>query len=222
MPTNAAPLTFVLGVAAIKDALEDIRKHKADDVENNRTTRTLQKDGKEDPKPWKDVKVGDIVKLKNRELVAADMILLATSDANGLAYTMTANLDGETNLKLRKAHPDALGLGLPADPAEKITAAAAVKVSATPKHDMTDESLTISPVRTHPPGTVEALAPNKNLEVFDTTFRRTGAPEPLSFSKINTMMRGVSCGTRTGSSVWSFIQAPSPRFKRTSKARRSK
>ena len=56
-------------------------------MENNRTTRTLQKDGKEDPKPWKDVKVGDIVKLKNRELVPADAILLATSDANGLAYT---------------------------------------------------------------------------------------------------------------------------------------
>ena len=137
VPTNAAPLTFVLGVAAIKDALEDIRKHKADDVENNRTTRTLQKDGKEDPKPWKDIKVGDIVKLKNRELVPADMILLATSDANGLAYTMTANLDGETNLKLRKAHPDALGLGLPADPAEKITAAAACEGKCNPNHGMT-------------------------------------------------------------------------------------
>ena len=81
VPTNAAPLT-VLGVAAIR-ALEDIRKHKADDVENNRTTRTLQKDGKEDPKPWKDIKVGDIVKLKNRELVQPDMILLATSTPTG-------------------------------------------------------------------------------------------------------------------------------------------
>ena len=28
------------------------------------------------------------------------------------------------------------------------------------------------------------------MEVFDTTFRRDGAPEALSLSKINTMMRG--------------------------------
>ena len=92
----------------------------------------MSRDGKEDQKPWKNVKVGDIVKLKNRELVPADMVLLATSDANGLAYTMTANLDGETNLKLRKAHPDALGLGLTADPAEKIAAAAACEGKCNP------------------------------------------------------------------------------------------
>ena len=55
-------LTFVLGVAATKDALEDIRKHTADDVENNRTTSTLQKDGKEEPKVWKDVKDGKNLK----------------------------------------------------------------------------------------------------------------------------------------------------------------
>ena len=78
-----------------------MRKHKADNVENNRETRTISKDGAEEKKTWKDVKVGDIVQLKNRELVPADIVLLATSDPNGLAYTMTANLDGETNLKLR-------------------------------------------------------------------------------------------------------------------------
>ena len=34
----------------------------ADDVENNRTTSTLQKDGKEEPKVWKDVKDGKTLK----------------------------------------------------------------------------------------------------------------------------------------------------------------
>lgn len=165
VPTNAAPLAFVLGVAAIKDGLEDMRKHKADNVENTRETRTLTKDGKEEKKRWKDIQVGDIVQLKNRELVPADMVLLATSDANGLAYTMTANLDGETNLKLRKAHPDALGLDINADVKTKLKEAATCE------------------------GTIEALAPNKNLEVFDTTFKRNGS-EKLSLSKINTMMRG--------------------------------
>ena len=63
-------LTFVLGVAATKDALEDIRKHTADDVQNNRTTSTLQKDGKEELNAWKDAKDGKIFKLKNCELQA--------------------------------------------------------------------------------------------------------------------------------------------------------
>ena len=63
-------LTFVLGVAATKDALEDIRKHTADDVQNNRTTSTLQKDGKEELNAWKDAKYGKIFKLKNCELQA--------------------------------------------------------------------------------------------------------------------------------------------------------
>ena len=42
----------------------------ADDVENNRTTSTLQKDGKEELNAWKDAKDGKIFKLKNCELQA--------------------------------------------------------------------------------------------------------------------------------------------------------
>ena len=42
----------------------------ADDVENNRTTSTLQKDGKEELNAWKDAKYGKIFKLKNCELQA--------------------------------------------------------------------------------------------------------------------------------------------------------
>ncbi len=39
-----------------------------------------------------------------RECFPADMVLLATSDGFGVAYIETANLDGETNLKLKQAH----------------------------------------------------------------------------------------------------------------------
>ena len=99
------PLLFVLGVTALKDALEDYQRHKADNEENNRTTKVFDRSKKlfNDVK-WVDVKVGDIVRLKNREMVPADMLMIASSGENGLMYSMTANLDGETNLKLRKVH----------------------------------------------------------------------------------------------------------------------
>ncbi|CDK29690.1 unnamed protein product [Kuraishia capsulata CBS 1993] len=52
---------------------------------------------------WKNIKVGDMVKVQNNEEVPADILILATSDADGGCYVETKNLDGETNLKVRQA-----------------------------------------------------------------------------------------------------------------------
>ncbi len=48
-----------------------------------------------------DINTGEIVLVKNREMVPADIILLASSGENGAAYIETSPIDGETNLKLR-------------------------------------------------------------------------------------------------------------------------
>ncbi|KAJ7256227.1 hypothetical protein B0H12DRAFT_1112856 [Mycena haematopus] len=52
---------------------------------------------------WKKLEVGDLVLLRDNEQVPADIIVLATSDPDGNCYLETKNLDGETNLKLRKS-----------------------------------------------------------------------------------------------------------------------
>jgi phospholipid-translocating ATPase len=52
---------------------------------------------------WKNVQVGDYLRLFDGEEVPSDLIILSTSDSDGACYIETKNLDGETNLKVRQA-----------------------------------------------------------------------------------------------------------------------
>ncbi|CAF0870465.1 unnamed protein product [Adineta ricciae] len=100
--TTILPLVFVLALTAIKDASDDIARHRSDSQVNNRETKTVV--GNElVTRKWKDIKVGDIVRLENNEFVTADIVLVSTSELNGLCFIETAELDGETNLKVRQA-----------------------------------------------------------------------------------------------------------------------
>lgn len=51
---------------------------------------------------WKNVNVGDFIRLSRNEIIPADMVLLYSSDLDGICYIETAGLDGETNLKQRQ------------------------------------------------------------------------------------------------------------------------
>ncbi|CAK9825826.1 Probable phospholipid-transporting ATPase 7 [Anthophora retusa] len=97
------PVIFVLGVTALKDYFEDRRRLASDRRVNNFTCRVyVSEDDRYAKVAWKDVKVGDLVHLSNNELVPADVLLLRSSDPQGVAYIDTCNLDGETNLKQRQ------------------------------------------------------------------------------------------------------------------------
>ncbi|OBT97906.2 hypothetical protein VE01_03868 [Pseudogymnoascus verrucosus] len=52
---------------------------------------------------WKNVQVGDFVRIYNDDQLPADVVILSTSDPDGACYVETKNLDGETNLKVRHA-----------------------------------------------------------------------------------------------------------------------
>uniref|UniRef100_A0A4W3IH37 Phospholipid-transporting ATPase n=1 Tax=Callorhinchus milii TaxID=7868 RepID=A0A4W3IH37_CALMI len=85
--TTLVPLLLILFVAGIKEIVEDIKRHSADNTVNKRKAQG---------------KVGDIVKATNGEHLPADLVLLSSSEPQSMCYIQTSNLDGETNLKIRQ------------------------------------------------------------------------------------------------------------------------
>lgn len=108
-PTMYVPLLIVITISMIKDFVEDLKRHKSDREENNRYVEVLSQAGFVRRRA-KDIRVGDIVKVKKNEFFPCDLLLLRHSDESGFVYVETKNLDGETNLKQRKKHPDLLFL----------------------------------------------------------------------------------------------------------------
>ncbi|XP_072476788.1 phospholipid-transporting ATPase VD isoform X1 [Notamacropus eugenii] len=97
------PLVVVLTIIAIKDGLEDYRKYKIDKQINNLITKVYsRKDRKYIERCWKDVTVGDFIRLSCNEIIPADIILLFSTDPDGICHIETSGLDGESNLKQRE------------------------------------------------------------------------------------------------------------------------
>ncbi|XP_043604828.1 probable phospholipid-transporting ATPase IA isoform X2 [Bombus pyrosoma] len=107
--TTLVPLIFILSVSALKEIVEDIKRHRADDEINMREVEVLR-DGHWQWIQWRNIAVGDVVKVHNNKFFPADLILLSSSEPQGMSFIETANLDGETNLKIRQAHPDTASL----------------------------------------------------------------------------------------------------------------
>ncbi|KAK4472070.1 hypothetical protein MN116_005442 [Schistosoma mekongi] len=102
--TTLVPLCIILTVSAIKEIIEDIRRHRADDTTNNEKALVLRNNIWVETR-WKDIEVGDLVKVLSNEGIPADLVLLASSEPQAMCYIETSNLDGETNLKLRQGLP---------------------------------------------------------------------------------------------------------------------
>uniref|UniRef100_A0A8C3AV43 Phospholipid-transporting ATPase n=1 Tax=Cyclopterus lumpus TaxID=8103 RepID=A0A8C3AV43_CYCLU len=99
--TTLVPLIFILTVAGIKEIIEDYQRHKADNTVNKKKT-TVLRSGAWQTIIWKQVAVGDIVKVTNGQHLPADMVIVSSSEPQAMCYTETSNLDGETNLKIRQ------------------------------------------------------------------------------------------------------------------------
>ncbi|KAM4106762.1 hypothetical protein ACB094_04G089800 [Castanea mollissima] len=101
--SSVLPLALVILAAMIKEAIEDLGRKKQDFEVNNRKVKVHRGEGVFDNAKWMNLEVGDIVRVEKDEYFPADLILLSSSYEEAICYVETMNLDGETNLKLKKA-----------------------------------------------------------------------------------------------------------------------
>ena len=97
------PLLLVLAVTALKDIYEDFLRYRSD-VKANSIACTVASHGQ----PFRTVKSseirpGDLVEVRKDDAFPADLLLLSAAHVDGHALIQTAQLDGETNLKRRRA-----------------------------------------------------------------------------------------------------------------------
>uniref|UniRef100_A0A672UIX0 Phospholipid-transporting ATPase n=1 Tax=Strigops habroptila TaxID=2489341 RepID=A0A672UIX0_STRHB len=97
--TTLVPLLFILTIAGIKEIIEDY----VSIIMGKAVPKTkFLRNGMWQNIIWKEVAVGDIVKVTNGQHLPADMIIISSSEPQAMCYIETANLDGETNLKIRQ------------------------------------------------------------------------------------------------------------------------
>ncbi len=112
--TTIGPLIVVLLVSAGKELVEDYKRKTSDRSLNHSKAKVLKGSSFEITR-WVNIRVGDVVRVESEEAFPADLVLLASSEPEGLCYIETANLDGETNLKIKQAIPETANLVSPSE-----------------------------------------------------------------------------------------------------------
>ena len=170
IPTMAPTLTFILFLSLVKVGYEDYLRHKADEKENGQKVEVFDvATNKFLVKEWWQCKIGDILKLKNRDFNPCDIILLASADTeNNAVFINTKALDGETDLKIREVHKDMVRHnGGPDSEAPPEIIATMIK----------DDCL-------------RGETPSKNLLKFEGTYVKSNG-EKVSLDMNNVVLRGV-------------------------------
>mmetsp|Transcript_15935 Transcript_15935/g.26026 ORF Transcript_15935/g.26026 Transcript_15935/m.26026 type:complete len:1436 (+) Transcript_15935:194-4501(+) len=109
VPTTPVPLIFlVAGIvlfSLIFEGFDDFNRHRGDHKTNNSKALRIRKN-KVVETTWGELIPGDLVFVKDRSYVPADMLVVATFGADkkgSTCYIETSSIDGETNLKIRES-----------------------------------------------------------------------------------------------------------------------
>uniref|UniRef100_A0A665WJ88 Phospholipid-transporting ATPase n=1 Tax=Echeneis naucrates TaxID=173247 RepID=A0A665WJ88_ECHNA len=95
--TTLVPLLFILVVAAVKEIIEDLVRFWIIIIKT-----LIFQNGAWEIVHWEKVAVGEVVRAANGDHLPADLVILSSSEPQGMCYIETSNLDGETNLKIRQ------------------------------------------------------------------------------------------------------------------------
>ncbi|XP_068175342.1 phospholipid-transporting ATPase IC [Antennarius striatus] len=96
------PLISVLSVRGLKDLFADMARRRNDSQINSRPCDALISQ-RFTTAQWRDVLVGDVLRIHKDQVIPADLLLLCSSEPHSLCYVETKDIDGETNLKYRQA-----------------------------------------------------------------------------------------------------------------------
>ena len=173
-----AALLIMMTASAVIAVIDDKRRHEADVITNSQIAHRIKADGMggkglvSEDVIWADVRVGDVLVVAGEEEFPADLVPLASSSEGG-CYVSTANLDGETNLKLKE----------PASSTQRALVGGAG--DARPLLDQAVERL-------HSLGEslLVAEAPQKSIHTFKG-FLRTGAEVEEPLNSKNFLLRGT-------------------------------
>nr|XP_023683709.1 probable phospholipid-transporting ATPase IIB isoform X3 [Paramormyrops kingsleyae]XP_023683711.1 probable phospholipid-transporting ATPase IIB isoform X3 [Paramormyrops kingsleyae] len=100
--TYWGPLSFVLAVTMVREAVDEVRRYRRDKEMNSMLYGKLTVRGKVQVKS-SDIQVGDLIIVEKNQRIPADMIFLRTSEKSGSCFIRTDQLDGETDWKLKVA-----------------------------------------------------------------------------------------------------------------------
>ncbi|CBZ53064.1 putative phospholipid-transporting P-type ATPase [Neospora caninum Liverpool] len=104
VPTYLIPISIIVGLSVIKEFFEDYSRHKSDEEENAKQVLVFES-GKLVEKQWREVRVGDVVKITAGQQFPADLVLLNCAHDFGICNVETKNVDGESNVKSRFCLP---------------------------------------------------------------------------------------------------------------------
>ncbi len=184
--TVTTSLVIVIGFTMVKEAVEDRKRFRKDQKTNARRTWTLDASGNFEETPWRDIKVGNIVKVFDREEMPADLVLLTSVNKDGGCYVETSNIDGETNLKIREVEPEL---------------AECVRSGDHPDPFMLSDFA----------GELHCEAPNKNIHTFVGRLEVDGRERPIAVGSKQFLLRGSQL--RNTPWIWGLVVYTGPETK---------